>query len=84
MARPVVASPAAFEGIEAEPGRHLLVAEAPAAVGDAIRRLLADKAEAAALGAAARDHVRKTYRWDARLQPLAGLLGLDADVQAAA
>lgn len=84
MARPVVASPAAFEGIEAEPGRHLLVAEEPAAMADAIRRLLADRAVADALGAAARDHVRKTYRWEARLEPLAGLLGLHADVQAAA
>ena len=74
MARPVVASPAAFEGIEAEPGRDLVVADAPEAQADAILSLLADPDRAAALGTAARARVESAYRWDARLAPLAGLL----------
>jgi glycosyltransferase involved in cell wall biosynthesis len=36
MARPVVASPAAFEGIEAEPGKHLLVTDGAEAMAEAI------------------------------------------------
>ncbi|MFC7497899.1 TIGR03087 family PEP-CTERM/XrtA system glycosyltransferase [Enterovirga sp. GCM10030262] len=74
MARPVVASPAAFEGIEAEPGRDLVVADTAEAQADAILALLADPDRAAALGTAARARVESAYRWDARLAPLAGLL----------
>lgn len=74
MARPVVASPAAFEGIEAEPGRDLLVAETPAAFAEAVRGLLNDPARAARLGADARTLVTSTYRWEARLAPLAELM----------
>jgi sugar transferase (PEP-CTERM/EpsH1 system associated) len=75
MGRPVVASPAAFEGIEAEPGRDLLVAEGSEAEAEAIAGLLADPARAAALGAAARRRVEQAYRWEARLAPLAALIG---------
>jgi sugar transferase (PEP-CTERM/EpsH1 system associated) len=73
MARPVVASPAAFEGIEAEPGRHLLVAEGAEAQAAAISGLLADPARAAALGRAARRRMEEAYRWEARLAGLAAL-----------
>ncbi|MFL6862294.1 MAG: TIGR03087 family PEP-CTERM/XrtA system glycosyltransferase [Allosphingosinicella sp.] len=73
MARPVVATPAAFEGIEAEPGRDLILADSPEAQAEAIARLLADPARAAALGAAARRQIERTYAWDARLQGLAAL-----------
>lgn len=74
MARPVVASPAAFEGIEADPGRHLIVADDGEAMAEAINRLLASPASAARLGAEARAHVAATYRWDARLALLAAHL----------
>ena len=67
MARPVVASPAAFEGIEAEPGRHLLVAEGAAAMAEAIKGVLASPGP---LGADARAHVGRHYRWEARLASL--------------
>ena len=53
MARPVVASPAAYEGIEAEPGRHLVVADGAETMAAAIRGLLDDRAQAARLGAEA-------------------------------
>lgn len=74
MARPVVASPAAFEGIEAEPGRDLVVAEGPEAMASEIEALLATPDRAKVLGAAGRDLVVSRYAWDARLAPLETLL----------
>ncbi len=66
MARPVVASPAAFEGIEAVPGRDLLVADDAAAMAEAIRSLLADPDDAPPRWArAARRQMETCYRWDA-------------------
>jgi sugar transferase (PEP-CTERM/EpsH1 system associated) len=84
MARPVVASPAAFEGIEVEPGRHLMVADGAEAQAAAICALIADPSRAAALGAAARFRMEEAYRWEARLAPLAGLVGLGCSRAAAA
>ncbi|HEX6376026.1 MAG TPA: TIGR03087 family PEP-CTERM/XrtA system glycosyltransferase [Allosphingosinicella sp.] len=75
MARPVIASPAGFEGIEAEPGRDLLVADGAEAQAEAIMRLLDDPARARAIGAAARRRMLEAYRWEARLAPLAGIVG---------
>jgi sugar transferase (PEP-CTERM/EpsH1 system associated) len=83
MARPVVASPAAFEGIDAEPGRDLIVADAGEAQAAAISRLLADREAADALGRSARRRMEQGYRWGARLAPLAGIVGV-APRQAAA
>lgn len=74
MARPVVASPAAFEGIEAKPGRDLIVAETPAAQAEAISALLADRQIAEAIGLAARRRMSEAYRWDERLAPLADMV----------
>jgi sugar transferase (PEP-CTERM/EpsH1 system associated) len=75
MARAVVASPAAFEGIEAEPGTHLLVAESAEDQAHAIQTLLDHPAQARALGAAARARMDEAYRWEARLAPLAEIVG---------
>jgi glycosyltransferase involved in cell wall biosynthesis len=71
MARPVIASPAAFRGIDAEPGRDLIVSSDE---GAAVADLLADATTAAAMGAAARRQMEKSYRWSARLAPLAAML----------
>lgn len=77
MARPVVASPAAAEGVDAEPGgQALIVADGASAMADAVRALLADTRHAAALGSAARQRMIDRYGWDARLAPLPALLGL--------
>jgi sugar transferase (PEP-CTERM/EpsH1 system associated) len=76
MARPVVASPAAFEGIEAEPGRDLIVAGTPEAQAEAIRALLADPLAAEAIGKSARGRMAQAYRWEARLAPLAAMVGI--------
>ena len=73
MAKPVVASPAAFEGIEAEPGRELVLAAAPEQAA-AIAHLFAHPAKAREIGRAARVRMESHYRWDACLAPLEQLL----------
>jgi len=75
MARPVVASPAAFEGIEAEPGRHLLVAGEAEAQAEAIAGLLDDPERARAMGQGARRRMEQAYRWEARLESLGEIVG---------
>src|SRR5690606_39092129 len=74
MGRPVVASAAAFEGIEAEPGRDLIVVDDGDAMAEAINGLLASPVRACALGGAARARVAEHYRWERRLAPLADLV----------
>lgn len=71
MGKPVVASQPAFEGIEALPGRDLLVADDPA---EAVAALLADPDRRADMGAAARRRMEIAYRWEARLAPLTEML----------
>lgn len=82
MAKPIVATPAAFEGIETEPGRDLIVANGAQAMAGAVRRLIEWPDEAAALGRAARRAVAG-YGWEARLAPLAGIVFPDARKAAA-
>jgi sugar transferase (PEP-CTERM/EpsH1 system associated) len=72
MARPVVASTAAEEGIDH--GGTLRVAGDADAFGDAVLSLLAEPELGAALGQAARAQVIARYGWDARLAPLDALL----------
>jgi sugar transferase (PEP-CTERM/EpsH1 system associated) len=71
---PVIASPAAFEGIDAEPGRDLLVAATAGQQAASIHDLLTDPARARAIGAAARKRMESRYRWEVRLQPLTDIL----------
>jgi sugar transferase (PEP-CTERM/EpsH1 system associated) len=68
MARPVVATPAAFEGISATPGRDLLVAEGPEAFAGAVGAVL-DGAHPG-MGQAARAAVLAGHDWAATLAPL--------------
>lgn len=74
MARPVVASPAAYEGIEAEPGRHLVVADREEAQAEAVTALIADRVRAETIGESARRRMVEAYRWERRLEPLAALI----------
>ena len=76
MARPVVASTAAFTGIDAEPGRDLLVADGVADQARAVLGLLADPEAAGAIGRAARVAMERSYSWEARLARLSELAGL--------
>jgi sugar transferase (PEP-CTERM/EpsH1 system associated) len=75
MARPVVATPQAFEGIDAEPGRHLLVEAEADGMAAQVSRLLGDPASGQALGRAARARCLAQYRWSTNLSLLDGLLG---------
>ena len=77
MARPAVASNAAFEGIDAAPGRDLLVADAAEAQAKVALELLAAPAKARAIGAAARLQMERCYRWDAKLAALAEIVGAE-------
>ncbi len=72
MARPVVASPQAYEGIAAEPGRDLLVAGGP----EAMARLVAEVLDGRhpALGHAARQAVERAYSWPTQLARLDAIL----------
>ena len=73
MARPVVTSPAALEGINAEQERHVLVGETPNEFAAAVVRVL-DAAVPADIGAAARAFVVKNHDWDANLKALDDVL----------
>jgi sugar transferase (PEP-CTERM/EpsH1 system associated) len=77
MARPVVATAPAFEGIDATPGEHLLLADRPADMAARIGELLADPARGAAIGAGARQRVIEHYDWDNNMAMLDTLLDLD-------
>ena len=83
MARPVVASSAAFTGIDAQPGRDLIVADGAPVQAEAVLALLADPARAEALGRAARRRMERAYSWEAVLAPLTRMVGL-APAEAAA
>ncbi|AXJ94263.1 MULTISPECIES: TIGR03087 family PEP-CTERM/XrtA system glycosyltransferase [unclassified Sphingomonas] len=74
MARPVVASPAAAEGID-HVGTIRVGADAQGFAAE-VAALLDAPAEAAAQGRLARMQVMARYAWPARLAPLDGLLGL--------
>lgn len=63
MAVPVVATEAAFTGVDAEPGRDLLVADGPAAITAAINTVLAGGHEG--LGPAGRASVLRNHNWNA-------------------
>ena len=75
MARPVVASPAAFEGIDAVPGEHLIVANGYD-MANAVSQLISDPAAGDRLGSAARAHMILRYGWDAQLSALDPMMGI--------
>nr|WP_314542792.1 TIGR03087 family PEP-CTERM/XrtA system glycosyltransferase [uncultured Massilia sp.] len=68
MATAVVVSPQALEGIEAEPGSELVLAEDANAFVDAVSGLLTGQQDAAAaIGRAARAKVQRRYSWSSNL-----------------
>lgn len=76
MAKPVIASPQASEGLAAEGTGALMVAHSPAEWTAHIARLLSDPHTCVASGRAGRDYVRSQHAWSAALAPLARLLRL--------
>ena len=72
MAKPVVVSPQALEGIDAQPGRELMLAENADQFGSAISALLTKPNPT--LGHAARDKVETIYGWTSNLARVDALL----------
>ncbi len=70
MAKTVVCSPQGLEGITADVGQELLVAEGAAAFADSCQQVMAGLD----LGQTARKRVLNDYDWDACLSKLAGLI----------
>ena len=81
MARPVVASPEAHEGVQAVAGRDLLVADGAEATAAAVARVLAGGMPG--LGAAARAAVLKGHDWKATLARLDAILEVALRTKAA-
>jgi glycosyltransferase involved in cell wall biosynthesis len=82
MQMTVVASPQALEGIGAQPGSELLLAEEAGEFVAQIARLLRGKADRG-MGVAARKRVMRDHRWDTNLARLGALLGLPQAAAAA-
>lgn len=70
MARPVVATGAALDGVAARDGEEAIVAEAPAAFAASVLLLLADRKRGDAIGASARARMKADYAWPAQLARL--------------
>ncbi len=80
MARPVVATPEAFSGVQATPGQDILLASG---VDDTVQTII-DVLDGrhATLGAKARSAVEAAHQWSASLRPLDRLFGGAADAPA--
>jgi glycosyltransferase involved in cell wall biosynthesis len=61
---PTVATPVALEGIEAEHGRHCLIADDPQQLSSALHSVLADQVLARRLRTEGRRIVRERHTWD--------------------
>lgn len=80
MGKAMVSTSIGFEGIEATPGEHLVIADTAESFAEAILSLLADPTRRQALGRAARGLVERRYAWpvvgdrlfDAYRQAIAG------------
>ena len=73
MARPIVSTSLGAEGIEARPGRDLLIADDPEAFAAAVVRLLDEPDTAAQLGGAARRLSEERYSWAGAARAMEGL-----------
>jgi glycosyltransferase involved in cell wall biosynthesis len=69
-AMPVVTTTVGLEGIQAQPGRDVLVADHPADFADAVIRLLRDKALQTQLSTNGRCLVASNYDWQVILKDL--------------
>ncbi len=65
MGKPIVATTVANEGIGAEPGNHVVLADDPEDMATEILNLFAEPDRAATIGAAARKFVEQNWTWEA-------------------
>ena len=77
--QPVVATPVAVEGMHAENGREVLIAETPKAFADEIVRLYTDEALWRSVSAAAVENVQQHFSLDAARRSLDALMQSLAD-----
>src|SRR6267143_578435 len=70
MAKPVVSTSLGAEGIDAEPGRHLLLADDREAFAAAVGRVLDDSRLCARLGSQGRALVEERFSWDTAAQAM--------------
>lgn len=70
MGKAIVSTSLGAEGIDAVPGRDLLIADQPAAFADAVSNLLTNPDLAARLGRSARDLAVERYSWSTAAQNL--------------
>jgi glycosyltransferase involved in cell wall biosynthesis len=79
MGKAIVSTTLGVEGIEAVPGRDLLVEDQPAAFADAVNRLLDERSFAVRLGQSARQLAVRRYAWSVAARALEsfyrGILG---------
>jgi len=75
MARPVVASDAAAQGIDHD--GTIMTGGSVADIANAVNIVLGDQKAAGEMGKAARERVRTRYSWDACLAPLDQIMGLN-------
>lgn len=73
MARPLVSTSQACEGLDLVDGRHLLIADDPGRFADQVLRVLADQAYGEQLGEAGRGRVAARYGWDSSTRMLEDL-----------
>ncbi len=78
--RPVVTTSIVNEGIRAEPGAHLLLADTPAETASQVARLLRDPALSARLGQAARAFVRERFSWEGAARRLRAIATYGAKI----
>src|SRR5208282_2894622 len=72
MGKAIVSTTLGAEGIEAIPGRDILVEDEPAAFADAVSRLLAEPGLAASVGQSARQLAVERYAWSGAARALEG------------
>jgi glycosyltransferase involved in cell wall biosynthesis len=81
MAKPIVATTVANEGIAAIPGEQLVLADTPSDMAEAILTLFRDPSRARAMGESARAFVEQNWTWEAHFLRLEAemLAALDAE-----
>lgn len=70
MRKPVISTSVGAEGLELNPGEHLLVADEPEAWVEAVDTILRDREKAKALGQSGRRLVEQRYGWPALVNKL--------------
>ncbi len=74
MAKPTVATSKSMEGIDAAPGKHVLVEDSADGFARAVLSLLKEEDAGMQLGQSARRHVQQAYDWNSQMRQLEAVL----------